>query len=261
MHSARFFVDQLAGDGLHYFTAETAMVALGGTRASVMAQLRRLCRSGHVAMPLRGFFIIVPPEYRRLQCLPPDQFVPDLMRHLGLTYYAALLTAAEFHGAAHQRPQAFQVMIAKNRRHIVCGHVSVVFTARHDLAKTPVLEHNTPRGRIRISTPEATALELVAYPEYCGGMNNVASVLNELADSMEAPGLLEAARSSPLAWSQRLGYLLERFGHQELAAVLEPYVSEHAATFAPLVRAMPIKGAQRVVRWKLKVNMEVEAET
>lgn len=261
MSAARLLIDQLASDGIHHFSIETAMAALGATRTAAMAQLRRLCRSGHVAMPLRGFFVVVPPEYRRLQCLPPEQFVPELMRHLGLTYYAALLTAAEFHGAAHQRPQAFQVMIAKNRRSISCGQVKVVFCARQDLANTPVIARNTPRGHILVSTAEATALELVGYPEYCGGLDNVASVLNELAESMDARGLLDAARRSPVAWSQRLGYLLERLGHEELAAVLEPYVNEHAATFAPLVRAMPIKGAKRVFRWKLKVNVEVEAET
>jgi hypothetical protein len=34
-------------------------------------------------------------------CLPVDQFVPQLMEHLDLAYYAGLLTAASLHGAAH----------------------------------------------------------------------------------------------------------------------------------------------------------------
>ena len=53
-------------------------------------------------MPFRGFHVIVQPEYRALGCLPADQFVPQLMEHLGLVVdYAGLLTAASLHGAAH----------------------------------------------------------------------------------------------------------------------------------------------------------------
>ena len=44
---------------------------------------------------------------------------PGLRRRvLDLGYYSGLLSAAEYHGAAHQRPQAFQVFLAKNRRPI-----------------------------------------------------------------------------------------------------------------------------------------------
>ena len=46
--------------------------------------------------------MVVPPEYRRLCCPPADRFVPQLMEHLGLAYYAALLTAGRYYGAAHQ---------------------------------------------------------------------------------------------------------------------------------------------------------------
>ena len=66
-------------------------------------------------MPFRGFHLIVPPEYRALGCLPADQFVPQLMEHLGLVYYAGLLSAASLHGAAHQAPMVFQTIVADNR--------------------------------------------------------------------------------------------------------------------------------------------------
>src|SRR5204862_425249 len=88
---------------------------LGTSLAAVQAALRRLKRRGEIADPYRGFHVIVPPEYRRLGCLPAEQFVPQLMRVLGETYYVALLSAAELHGAAHQRPQAFQGRGAPDR--------------------------------------------------------------------------------------------------------------------------------------------------
>jgi len=88
---------------------------LGVSVIAARSSIRRLKSKGLVAAPHRGFYVVVPPEYRRLGCLPADQFIPQLMQHLGLSYYAALLTAGRYHGAAHQQPQVFQVMVAQNR--------------------------------------------------------------------------------------------------------------------------------------------------
>ena len=52
-------------------------------------------------MPYKGFYTIVPPEYRTAGCIPPEQFIPDLMDYLGEAYYAGLLSVSEYHGAAH----------------------------------------------------------------------------------------------------------------------------------------------------------------
>jgi predicted transcriptional regulator of viral defense system len=207
MPAAATYVDDLAADGRHTFTTKEAVAALGGSLPAVRAALRRLKAKGEIADPHRGFHVIVPPEYRRLRCLPAEQFVPQLMRHLGEVYYVALLSAAELHGAAHQRPQAFQVMVKANRRAIACGEVRVQFVARKDLERTPVLEKNTPRGPIRVASPEATALELVGYADQSGGLDNVASVLAELAEMLDAKRLVAAASHCPIAWVQRLGYL------------------------------------------------------
>jgi predicted transcriptional regulator of viral defense system len=254
-----YFVE-LAEAGRHHFTMAEAMTAHGGSASAVQAALRRAVKRREIASPYRGFYLVVPPEYRRLRCLPAEQFIPQLMKHLGLPYYVALLSAAELHGAAHQRPQRLQVMVPRNRRPIECGDVRVQFVARHDLERTPVLERNTPRGPLRVSSPEATALELVRYADLCGGLDNVASVLAELGESLRAGALLDAARLCPIAWSQRLGYLLERTGSQELAAAVERHVQEQAPTLAPLVRARTMKGAPRAQRWRLALNASVDVE-
>jgi hypothetical protein len=97
-------------------------------------------------MPYRGFHVIVPPEYRRLGCLPADQFIPELMKHLEQPYYVALLSAARYHGAAHQKPRIFSVLVAKNRPPIACGAVRVPFDARNNAAEMSVGRFNTQRG-------------------------------------------------------------------------------------------------------------------
>jgi predicted transcriptional regulator of viral defense system len=151
-------------------------------------------------------------------------------------------------------------MLAKNRRTIECGQVHIQFVARRDLVKTPVVEMNTPRGRMRVSSKEATVLEVVGYADQCGGLDNVASILSELVESVDSSKLLAAARLCPIAWSQRLGYLLVETGHGELAGVLDDHVFKHAKTVAPLVRAKPMTGVPRSARWRLAINESVEAE-
>jgi predicted transcriptional regulator of viral defense system len=216
---------------------------------------------GEIADPHRSFHVVVPPEYRRLGCLPAEQFIGQLMEQLREPYYVALLSAAELHGAAHQRPQALQVIVRSNRRAIVCGQVRVQFVARKDMEATSVVEKNTPRGPLRVASAEATALELVGYADQCGGLDNIVGVVGELVESIDAEKLVAAARLTPIAWTQRLGYLLDVTGHRDLAEAIVPHVREHARFVAPLVRANPTTGAQRVERWRLAVNASVEADT
>jgi len=151
-------------------------------------------------------------------------------------------------------------MLATNRRPIVCGQVRVQFIARRDLARTPVVEKNSPRGRLRVASPEATALELVGYADHAGGLDNVASVLADLAEAIDAPRLLEAARLCPVAWVQRLGHLLELIEHEELARTLVDHVREHATVVTPLVRSRSAARAPRAKRWKLAINAGVEPD-
>ena len=258
---ARDYIQDLAANGRYHFTSADAQAAIPGQPAAVRAQLRRLKQQGLLAEPARSFHVIVPPEYRRLGCLPAEQFIDALMTVWGEPYYVALLSAAERHGAAHQRPQACQVMVRKNRRSITCGQVRVEFTARGDLERMPVTPVNTARGVLRYSTPEVTALELVGYPDRAGGMSNVATVLSELADVLDAGKLLEVARLSPVSWSQRLGYLLMMIGHGTLAGALSPYVHKRAKSWTPLRRAASAAGARRDPSWRLILNAEVEPDT
>ena len=257
---AEEYIEDLAAHGRYHFTTGNALEAIGGSNAAVSAQLRRLKNRGRIASPMRSFHVIVPPGYKRLGCLPAEHFIDQLMEGLGEPYYVALLSAAERHGAAHQRPQSLQVMVRKNRPAVQCGEVRVAFIARGDLERMPVTKVNTPRGLVRYSTPEVTALELVGYPNHAGGLNNVATVLSELAEEVDAAKLLEVAKLSPVGWSQRLGYLFEIALQQELAEALAPFVEKHACSYTPLRRAKDVAGAERNPKWKLHVNVDVEPD-
>ena len=203
--------------------------------------------------------MIVPAEYRSLGCLPADQFIPALMKHLGLRYYAGLLSGAQYYGAAHHRPQEFQVFVEKNRRPINCGAVRVVFIARKALGQVATRPFNTPRGTITVSTPEATAIDLAGYPDHAGGLDQAATVLSELAESIDPVLLAQAAQTAPVPWAQRLGFLLSLTETNEITRHLLQHVKTHANKYVPLALQGASDG-ERNERWKIIVNESVEPE-
>ena len=258
--SARSLIDSFAAAGRYHFTSGEARTALSVSAAAAKLAMHRLAKQGLLASPARGFYVIVPPEYRRLGCLPADQFIPALMERLGLRYYVGLLSAAQYYGAAHHRPQAFQVVLAGNRRPLACGDVRVSFIARKRIGDVPVRSFNTPRGTVLVSTAEATAVDLVGYQDHAGGLDLVATVLSELADQIDPRRLVAAAETAPVPWSQRLGYLLELVGATDKAVALKEYTRDKARTPTFLLPAGPHRKIQRSADWKLYINVEVEPE-
>lgn len=259
MRTATSYITDLAESGRYHFTTAEAAHALGVSLVATRAALRRLAAKLAIASPARGFHVIVPPEYRRLGCLPPEQFIPQLMALRRLPYYVGLLSAAELHGAAHHRPQQFQVMVERPRPPISCGQVRVAFIARRAVARAPVEERNTPRGTVRVSTPEVTALDLAGYPGRVGGLDVVATVVSELVEKLDAAKLAEAAGLVPTPWMQRLGYVLDLVGGEARAEGLAELVRKRAREYVPLATgARP--GKQRSTRWRLELNATIEAE-
>jgi len=258
--AAADLIDGLASQGQYHFTTKEAVDRLGVSVVAARAAVRRLQSKGLVAAPHRGFYVVVPPEYRRLGCLPADQFVPQLMQHLGLTYYAALLTAGRYYGTAHQQPQVFQVVVAQNRSQITCGEVRVSFVARRNAADVPKVRLNTPRGYVEVSTPEATAFDLVGYPQHSGGINNITTVLAELAERLDPAALASLAPLSPVPWAQRLGYLLDQVGAADKTNLLAEHVASVVNETTPLVPNASAEGAPYDKRWRLLANVQVESD-
>ena len=257
---ARNVVADLAARGQHHFTSSELRSALGVSEAAARQALSRLSIKGEIASPARAFYVIVPPEYRRLGCLPADQFVPALMEHWSARYYVGLLSAAQYHGAAHHRPQEFQVVVERNRPAIVCGAVRVAFIARRNLAAVPVESFNNPRGTILVSTVEATAIDLVGYMRRAGGVDRVAGVLFELGEDMDPKRLVEASQSASVLWAQRVGYLLEHVGAGDRAMLLKEHVRERARNYTKLLPGADAVDAQRSKDWRLFVNASIEAD-
>lgn len=253
-------ISQLASEGRSCFSYKELKQRTGSSPEALKSAIGRSVKKGDLAMPYRGFYVIVPPEYRSIGCRPAEQFIPDLMEYLGEAYYAGLLSAAEYHGAAHHRPQVFQVVVAKPRRSIKCGKVKVDFVVKKNADLMPVQVRNTPTGIVKFSSPECTALDVVGYLKQCGWLDNVATVLAELAEKLDGQKLVSLAELLPVAWGQRLGYLLELADAGVVVQHLAEYIERRNPVRTPLLSSAEIKGSKFNSRWRVFVNTEVEVE-
>jgi len=254
------FLDNLRSRGIYRFTVGDYQSGAGISQLAARKAIRRARERGEVATPYRGFHVIVPPEYRAIGCLPAERFIADLMNHLEESYYVGLLTAASYYGAAHHAPQVFQVVVKKPRPDMVAGKVRITFIARNDLDEMEVGERKTATGVIKVSPPELTAFDLVGYSQRSGGLDNVATVLSELADSLNSGKLRDiAAKAGPIRWSQRLGYLLQLVGAKSKVHGLAAFVEETAPRMTKLDPQQPSKG-EKDIRWRVIVNTEVEPD-
>ena len=250
--------DHLLSEGTSWFTAHEAAEAVGVPVAHVYPGLKRLMDRGQVFSPARGFYVPIPPEFRTWGSVPATHFVDAMMHHLNRRYYVGLLSAAELHGAAHQRPQVFQVMVERPLAARRNGRTRLSFHVRSRLAKVPTEQMTTPTGYLVVSTPEATVLDLASRPADGGGLDNVATVLVELAEEgmLDIAALAAAAGSSSVSALRRVGWMLERFTDLDVSQL-----RELAATSAPTMldphggRRGPIDAG-----WGLIVNSPVEPE-
>lgn len=255
------YLDELVTWGRHSFTLKELEEKLALSKGSIQVSIARLKQAGEVVSLARGYYVIVPLKYRVLGCLPASEFIPDLMEHLNLPYYVCLLSAGEYYGAAHQRPQVFQVMLPIAKKNLKVGKIRVNFHMSKHLAECPVKEFKTPTGYLRVSTPEVTALDLVSYPGPSAGFSNVLTVLEELVESMNLEAfkeVLQLKREFPVL--QRLGYLFERLDEEAFAGAVEEQLKGQYLDKALLEPRHRLREGEYSKRWKLIINLEIESD-
>ena len=255
-------VDSYQATGRYVLTRDEALEELGISDEALKKAVQRLVVKRRLSVPRRGFFVIVPMEYREAEAPPPAWYIDELMKFSGLRYYVGLLSAASLHGAAHHQPQEFQVVTNKQLRPTVAGRARLRFFRKRYIERVPTMEIKTETGTMRVSTPEATALDLLRYLEGAGHLGNVATVLADLAEKMDGHRLVEAAKlDGELSNAQRLGHILDQVGASNIAVPLAAWVAAQRPRFVPLRSDRSTRRAAKDARWHVLVNEKVEAET
>ena len=247
--------------GLYGFERSRLEPSPTASASAIERALHRLAAKGRVKRIRRDFHVILPVEFSAQGMLPYDWYLDDLMRSLGTHYYIGLQSAATFYGAAHQQVQQLQIVIPRQERPIERPGLSIRFFRKQNFESTPLRSHKGHTGMLPVSTPEATAIDLVRYSRQIGGLDAVLTILGELAEAMQPADLASAAETEPeSAQLQRIGWLLDHLEHPALADPLHVSLARRPnLSRTRLDPAESWQGSSRN-RWKVVENANPQSE-
>ncbi len=257
----RLLPDHLIATGEPIVSTDRVSELVGLEPRSVHASLSRLRRQGRMFSPARGLYVAIPPEYRSWGVVPAQWWIDPMMGHLGRRYYVGLLSAAAAHGAAHQAPQVFQVLVDRQLASRDIHRIRLRFHVSSALPQLPsdaVELVTTETGSMALSSRELTAVDLAASPTLAGGLDNVATILTELGD-MDTDLIAATGALYPRSVVRRLGWLLDEIVGVKQLDPLQRLAAPSIGNVTPLdVHAAPT--GDRNETWAVLVNASVEPD-
>jgi predicted transcriptional regulator of viral defense system len=258
------YIDGLQSDGRFTFTIdELRKEASDRSESATKAALFRIVKKGLIAPVRKGFYTIVPPEYRARGSIPPVLYIDDLMRHLGRDYYVSLLSAAAQHGAGHQQPQEFFVTSGIPALRNISSHgAKIRFLSKRRFLKDGVDEKKTDTGIVKVSSPELTVIDAVLFERSIGGLNRAADVIVELIELINPEKLcVLAVKVCPTTVVQRLGFLLDVvIKNHKLADQLFKAFQKQQLFPVTLCPGKRPSGKSWKNRWKVNENISVKID-
>ena len=229
---------------------------------SIKTELARMVSRGRVQSVYRGFYVIVPVQYRLKRIIPPSYYIDELMQYLNKPYYIGLLSAAAMYGAGHQRAMQTQIVTTPPRLNVSGRNALLDWNYRQQIAQELLITKNAEIGVIRYSSPELTAVDLVQFAEHVGGYQRAATVLTELVDTIDMDKMSAVIPYTTIATIQRLGYLLEVVLEEQekadkLFAILKVQKHWKSIMLNPL---KPKREDAASNRWHVNANTEIEID-
>jgi hypothetical protein len=253
--AAEAFIDKLLTLGRVGFSLNELLEDSGLSTVAAKNQLRRLFGKVTRVSPRQQFFLIISPEHRAMGAPPAIWWLQDYFIWLGRPYYLALQSAASEFGSNPQALQVTQVMTDRPRREIKLGRVQVRFFVKNDIGRTPTQQLPQAPAPLCISTPEATALDLVRYADRIGGIDRAAETIAPLLPQLrvrELERVLNAENTLPIA--QRLGFIFEFLGAKRPADAVHKWLPKKMIAVALSATSNKRGNYQLVERWQILNN-------
>jgi len=254
------FIKQILSVGRISFTIEEVMQQSGYGRKIAQVSLSRLVSKGDIALIRRGFYVIITPEFSLQKNVPPLMYIDDLMKYIERSYYVSLLSAAALHGAAHQQPMRFFVTTTMPTvRNIENDSLHIAFNIKKEWNNAYIGQLKTRTGYVKVSSPEATMLDLVEN-QHAFGLERIVSIINELSECVNKYALRNTATYYPTAIIQRLGFIIEIvLGKDELTQGLALVLSKRR-TYPQYFSLSAERHGILDDKWKVIVNDKIGTE-
>jgi predicted transcriptional regulator of viral defense system len=264
----REYLEKLRRSGRRHFSLQEIMNDLEISNTAARSGLYRLNRGNKVISPVKGLYVIVPPEHQPHGCIPAEELVPIMMNCLNANYYVGLLSAAAFYGAAHQKIFKFQIITNSRIVHpLEFGQIKIEVLAKKNISNLPIKNFTVNTGYLKVATPELVAIDLLAYMPRCGGLNHVVTVLSELVESIDVEKLIKLSEKINTVYQlQRIGYILENVEviddskRDEVISKIDEYLSDKIKRYVPLASNISGTGYSRCKKWKIIENIEIESD-
>lgn len=250
-------LDDLQGRGRLVTNLPELAAVSGLTALAVRRQLEHLVDKVSRLPSRPSCFLIIPPEHRLRGAPPIANWLGDYCRLRQQPYYVGLLSAAAMHGSAQQAVQITQVMTTVPTRSLTLGHVHIEFHVKQRLADTPLSQIKGLAAPLAVSSPEATALDLISFQQSVGGVARATEVIAGLLPAMTAEGWRRAIPFENTAVKQRMGYVLEVIGAQKYAKIIEASLPEKLRQ-VPLQSAAPSPGTGGQMPWLVEDNINLK---
>lgn len=265
--SIRTWLDERERSGTIFFSRKEIQRAFPQKEYNVLSsELSRLCARRVLANVLNGFYVKIPVRYAADGIVPPEYYIDQLMGCLGRPYYISLTSAAQLFGAAHQAPQRCCVFTTRPVMSTSADkNPSIFWGYRREIPLPLLIQRNSETAAVNYSSPELTAVDLVQYSQYIGGLSRASTVLAELMDSTDfANANPYLYQFTSLSTFQRLGYLIEGIlENQKQADALHQRLREAQFSFrwTALSRQKPADDTMpRSSRWKVIVNTDIQVD-
>ena len=256
------FVRDLRSNGRYAFTTKDLDKAVNKDKKNLRKDLDRLRDRGEILNIRRGFYTIIPEEYRNMGALPVELYADDLMKYLQKKYYVGLFSAAMLHGAAHQQPQEYYIVTKSPKlRNINKEKFVINFSEKRKFPVYGIEEKKTDTGYLKLSNKELTFIDLIYYAKYLGGFNRIITILDELREEIKISNFKDAVKNDfPNTVYQRAGYIMDQIFHDgKLSSIIENKLKRAKTRKTQLNPSGKTLG-EIDYKWNVQVNIIIDTD-
>lgn len=250
--------DHLLAEGKSTFTVAQIAELTGASGNAIYGAVKYAIDRHRLFSPVRGLYVIVAPEYRSSGVVPASHFIDPMMNHLGVDYYVAYASAAQWWGAAHQAPQKFDTVVSRHVLDRDLGRIRMRFHTSTQIDSTEVRRVAGPRTMVNVASTDLSAVDLATRPKLGGGLSNVATILAELPE-LDGTRLAVIAAKRSRSDARRLGWLLALVRDDlDLSALRE--LAQPDQGQPTMLVATGSRQGRLDKRWGILVNTTVEPD-
>lgn len=232
------------------------------SRSSLTTMAHRLKNQDYLFSPYKKFYTIITPQYKKVCSIPVLLYIDDLMKHIGVPYYVSFLSATNLHCTDKHPSQTLHIITTKSLPSISRDSIQISFSRKKKINDSLLKQIEVPTGYFNISSPALTAFDLVKYIATSGSLNQIAATILRLAARITELDLRDVLieEGGGTSTAQRLGYLLELFGYEELANVIERWLKNKNTVYIVMMpyvvteikrKTKPLAFLNKNTRWKV----------